>query len=441
MIAIVFIIIFVFYKNNRYSIFHIIIIYLALALIDTLFPSILWSIYGYESKPIWLDPFTNDELLTGLLYYFIFYTIMIFSIIIFSQAKYKPWLFTYRKDYKYMEKRMQIFLMLTGVLFLTSLLYEISSYGGITEWLFNKFTIRFNPNPSVNTTILDVFLKFIPWRLLFNTFVFLAFLFRYKYEKPKLYGIFLPLIAILFAITTSYRGSVLILLLGIIFIEYVRITIHKQSAYTSLFGKGIESIHRVKYYIFGGMIVSAFLIYGAIRDSYVNDVLDVSDNEKSIVYQVFSQGSGLQGISSIVKHYGNDLEFLYGKTYIDMLLLPIPRFIYTSKPDWYGIDDITRAMEWPESTQSAVTMPGEAYANFGWAGLIIAGFYGLLLGTLLKFINKTGGVFIVLYSSIIIPVVFVSNWMSFTGIMNMFFSTIWVLVCLFLVSKKLHIRI
>ena len=84
--------------------------------------------------------------------------------------------------------------------------------------------------------------------------------------------------------------------------------------------------------------------------------------------------------------------------------MPIPRAIYKSKPEWYGIDDITTGMGWPSSSQSAVTMPGEAYANFGWFGLFVAVFYGVFFGLFLKFINSRGGVYTTLYASVIIPV-------------------------------------
>ena len=74
-----------------------------------------------------------------------------------------------------------------------------------------------------------------------------------------------------------------------------------------------------------------------------------------------------------MRRYGHDLDFLMIK-HILMLLLLIPRAIYKSKPEWYGIDDITTGMGWPSSSQSAVTMPGETYANFGWFGLFVAVF-------------------------------------------------------------------
>jgi len=222
--------------------------------------------------------------------------------------------------------------------------------------------------------------------------------------------------------------------------ENIRIYIHKKENYNSYFGIGKETINKPRYYVFAFVIVSAFLTYGALRGAYIDEALNRESSGESAVYKVFIQGSGIQGISGVMRRYGEDLDFLMGKTYIDMLLLPIPRVIYTSKPDWYGIDDITTGMGWASSTQSAVTMPGEAYANFGWFGLFIAVLYGMSFGVFLRFINSKGGIYTVLYPSIMIQVIFVSNWMAFTGIMNMFFTTLFTMSMLFLINVKFRIR-
>jgi hypothetical protein len=402
-------------------------------------PSVLWTIYGHESKPEFLNSFTNSELFLGFLYYIMFYIIMFLTMMIFSKANQVRWLISYKEDNYYIKSRINIFLLVTGTFFLLGLLYEINSYGGLSEWLFNKFTLRFNPTVR-DRSILEMFLKTIPWRSLFNALVFLAFLYRYKFNQPKIYGIFLPLVGVIFSLTTSYRGSILIFLLGLFFMENIRIYIHKKEKYTSFFGVGKETLHKLKYYVFAFAIVSAFLTYGALRGAYVDEVLNQEPDKQSTVYKVLSQGSGIQGVSSIMRRYGEDLDFLMGKTYIDMLLLPIPRAIYTSKPEWYGIDDITRGMGWPESTQSAVTMSGEAYANFGWIGLFIAVLYGMFFGIFLRYINNKGGIYIVLYASVIMPMIFVSNWMGFTGIMNMFFLTVFLICMIYLINVKFRIR-
>lgn len=423
-------------KFKKYSVFHIAVIYLTLSMIDTFIPSILWAVYGDENLPPWLNSFENVELSWGMLYYSIFYIIMFSTMMIFAKASQARWLVSYRADNGYIESRIYILILITGSLFFASLVYEINSYGGFTEWLFNKFTLRFNPTVR-NRNLLEVFLITMPWRSLFNALVFLAFFYRYKFNRPQLYGVLLPLVGVIFALSTSFRGSILIFLLGLFFMENIRIYIHKKEKYKSPFGVGVETMHKLKYYLFAFTVIGSFLAYGALRGAYVDEVLDrYSPDQQSTIYKVFSQGSGIQGISAVMRRYGEDLDFLMGKTYIDMLLLPIPRVIYTSKPEWYGIDDITTGMGWPSSSQSAVTMPGEAYANFGWFGQLIAVVYGMAFGLFLRYINNKGGIYIVLYASVIIPMIFVSNWMAFTGIMNMFFLTVFLVLMLWAINVR-----
>jgi hypothetical protein len=105
-----------------------------------------------------------------------------------------------------------------------------------------------------------------------------------------------------------------------------------------------------------------------------------------------------------------------GRTIIDMLLLPIPRAIWTAKPVWYGIDDITRSMGWPESTQSAVTMPGELYANFAVWGLPLMWIYGWLFGVMRTY--RFDPVVRYIYGFILVPMMLPTFWMAFTGFVN-----------------------
>jgi hypothetical protein len=143
------------------------------------------------------------------------------------------------------------------------------------------------------------------------------------------------------------------------------------------------------------------------------------DTEVVLTLPTFiTAGHGLLGISHIVAEYGQSVPFLGGKTYFDMLLLPVPRTIYTAKPAWYGIDDITRGLGWPESTQSAVTMPGEAFANFGLFGLLMAIPMGLLFGQLEKTMRVNIIRYLLLGPTVFFQMVAVTNWMSFTGFMN-----------------------
>lgn len=434
LIFILLFIIFSISKSKSFGLFDILVLYCLFAIIDTFIPSVLWSFYGFESKPYFLKEISPDQQMTGIVFYTLYYLLMFISIKSIIPISKKKWISSFNFTPNNLEKIILRFFIITCIIFTLSLLYEINQFGGFTHWIFNKFTIRFDPSVRERTFI-EMFYRNIPWRELCNTNIYLLFLFRFKFNKPHLYGFIYPFLGVLFALTTSYRGTILLFLIGLFSIEYIRIYIHKKLDYKSNLGIGAESIIKVKYLIFGAFVIFSFIAYGTIRSNYVDQVTgQYYQNNSSPIYKVLSQGSGIQGISSIMRRYGHDLDYLYGKTYIDMLLLPIPRQIYTSKPEWYGIDDITRNMGWPKFTQSAVTMPGEAYANFGWFGLIIAIVSGMFLGFLIKYILSNKSYFIVLYSSVVIPIIVSTIWMSFTGLMNRFFPTIFILVMIYLIS-------
>ena len=416
-------------QKSKFGVFHIMIIYISLMVVDTLIPCILWSVNGYPAGPSWRSPLTEEDLVHGLMYYLLFYFILFVVLISAIKKASFSWEVSVVNNDR-ARKMLSILLMATAFMFVLSWYIEVLSYGGYADWLVKKFTLRFKGAASGSKSFVDLFLAFIPWRAMFNALVFLAFLFRYKYNRSFLFGIFFPAVAVIFALSTSYRGSILTLLIGLIFVEFVRIKIHKFYNFKSQFGRGKETIHKVKYYVFGFGFVMAFLVYGSVRDSYAAEKLGYVVNSESTVYRVLSQGSGISGVASIVKEYGGNVDYLKGKTYIDMLLLPVPRIIYPSKPAWYGIDDITRGMGWPKSTQSAVTMPGEAFANFGWFGLLMAPVLGVLFAFFINVVNKRGAVGLILYPSVGFSLIFVSNWMSFTGVMNLFFTTLFIVLTL-----------
>lgn len=133
---------------------------------------------------------------------------------------------------------------------------------------------------------------------------------------------------------------------------------------------------------------------------------------------VLTAGAGLLGVSKIVAQYGTTVDYFRGKTYLDMALLPVPRAIYRSKPKWYGIDDISKRMGWPETTQSAVTMPGEAFANFGLAGLLMAIPMGAGFGLMWRLASRSKVRLILVGPTLFFQAVTVTMWMSFTGLMN-----------------------
>ena len=121
------IIAFIAIKNKKYGIFHIVCIYFGLSIIDTFLPSILYILYGFETLPPWINPYTNAEMSRGLLLT-LFYIIM-FSVIALARDQSK-WL----NHFKFIHKRIDFSSAICSILFI-GLVYEISSYGGISEWI------------------------------------------------------------------------------------------------------------------------------------------------------------------------------------------------------------------------------------------------------------------------------------------------------------------
>ncbi|MBK8985798.1 MAG: oligosaccharide repeat unit polymerase [Chloroflexi bacterium] len=77
-------------------------------------------------------------------------------------------------------------------------------------------------------------------------------------------------------------------------------------------------------------------------------------------------------------------QLYYGRTYLNLLLLPIPRALWPEKPglaDWQK--EIQTARRPTGDMGAIVTALGEAYANFGYAGILLYSvFIGWLLNTL-----------------------------------------------------------
>lgn len=89
-------------------------------------------------------------------------------------------------------------------------------------------------------------------------------------------------------------------------------------------------------------------------------------------------------MSAIIAKIPAELPFMYGESYMRLLIAPIPRVLWPDKPvigigQYVGIDVMER------STISGVVpgVLGEAYLNFGWPGLVIILFlFGGLCRTL-----------------------------------------------------------
>ena len=100
--------------------------------------------------------------------------------------------------------------------------------------------------------------------------------------------------------------------------------------------------------------------------------------------KVFASGAGLESVFDPLDRFGQFISVdeypsggtigpRYGATFVNTLMLPIPRSSWSGKPKGFGAE-ITEVME-PDLVRTgqsyAALVQGEWYANFGWLGLAL----------------------------------------------------------------------
>ena len=358
--------------------FHPAAFFALFAIVVVFFPAVYWTVFGQVDNPEWLPLLSGEKVLSALAFYSIFFFIFILCVIGGSSGFGKPsaidqWLTPS------VEARLQKTLWILLILTFTKMGAEIISYGGIAPWFWSRVLIAAAANSDGTTVAGESLFATLPLRDAFQALVGLGFYFRQRARQTRLFTYVFPSVALFLAMATFLRGTVLTCVITLVFAEFLRGQAERRRP-TAARGRKLGPVAMAAL----AGVLSIYL-YGAVRDSFRGVVSGNVGTEVVLALPTFiTAGHGLLGVSHIVAEYGQSVPFLDGKTYFDMLLLPVPRAIYTSKPAWYGIDDITRGMGWPESTQSAVTMPGEAFANFGLFGLLMAIPMGLLFGQLQK---------------------------------------------------------
>jgi hypothetical protein len=399
---------------GRKNLFHPAVFFLLFATIDVFFPALYWAAFGQVNNPEWLKPLSSDQLLFGLNFYVVYLAVFIVCMLAVDGAG-RP-----RLADSDISRRFQLRLLYTtGALLLLTLLklaLEAVAFGGLEAWFWSRLVFAAGLEVADARGTASSPLVALPLRETFQAAVGVGFFYRKKFVKWRwAVTFFFPAVAMALAMSTFLRGTVLTCAITLIFAEAMR----RRSLVVRL--DAPRSVGRRSRLLFVTLIAVFFSIYafGAVRDSFRGVASSAGDANMELTVPTFlTAGHGLLGLSHITSEYGNTTQHILGATYIDMLLLPIPRSIYTSKPEWYGIDDITRGMGWPASTQSAVTMPGEAFANFGFFGLLVAIPFGLMFGWFHSFSRVSQTRYLLLGPVIFFQVVSVANWMSFTGVMN-----------------------
>lgn len=325
-----------------------------------------------------------------------------------------------RKPYSINILWIKYLLVLLLLSFFILLIHEINIYGGINAWINLKSLARWKGYRDGNLDVLLKIKSIIP----FNALIIFCILILLQSSIKKYQKLVYFTCGLLMVITTFYRGSLLVYLFSCIYI-YNPSYIHQ---------KFVQIKSKIGKKLLLALLVScfSFFTYGLIRNQLSTQAWQGQAKKTTFTtyaFEVLAQGSGITSFAHIVNYYGSDNKRLFkSKTIFDALCLPIPRFIYKNKPDWYGISDITREMSWPNSTQDAVTIPGELFANFGYFSILIYPLFGILFK---RFDHSTYSANIqkrAVYFSVVIYALLISHWMSVTGLMNNFLALISVVI-------------
>jgi len=309
-------------------------------------------------------------------------------------------------------------LLACAAIYVASLWVDMQANGGswsgfLTAHLLRRWTGE--PIPASNAVAWAI--QSIGPRMLnvVTILTLILFFYRSREGKPFLWGFVIPMGCWILTVTTFFRGTQLTFFVSMLMVEFLR---RRVWSTTSPSAK-VPLVSRRTVLIFA-LAVGAFVAYGSIRELMETNAWGAEEEVASSVVaenavETLAESSALQGLTTILHQFKGEM-FFGGRTYIDMLLLPVPRSIWPSKPDWYGISDITRLEGEPPSTQSAVTMPGEAYANFGWLGLPLMFGFGLIF-RLLERMRLSPRTFFV-YAFWMPTAISITFWMAFTGLMG-----------------------
>jgi len=111
-------------------------------------------------------------------------------------------------------------------------------------------------------------------------------------------------------------------------------------------------------------------LIGAARGAATDRAITLSN----VIEQPFGAGNNLfLPIAGLVTTVPAEIPYLHGDSYLQVFLLPIPRALWPTKP----ADDITVVTTRFDPGKSGLYFPafGEGYANFGYLGVALIGFF------------------------------------------------------------------
>lgn len=394
------------------------VLIMAIAIFDIFGPLIIFDILGPTSHP-YITQFASDSYIYAALMSFI-------SIILFGAgyvsvtrnlAKFKHRGIYQGKNFQFSIGRIYFVMCACFSLISLNLYFQSQKYGSLIGYFLGKALREDYGFRSADIGISRFLVEFeSTFIYIFLVMAMILFSYRESGNKRLLWGVLLPLVGWLLTLLTIQRGTQLNYFLAVFVIIYFANESKRILSGDKMINRPLKFGSWKAGFILI-VAISFFTAYGSLRNAaYDQSTESVSEDSFNTELRRSFRGEGLMGLTWINENFGKGTDYLYGKTYFDMMLLPVPRVIYPSKPAWYGVADITRSIGAPESSQDAVTMPGEAIANFGLLGLLVMPLWGAGFG--LYFRYRFMPRFKYIYAISLFQLVSVVSWMSFTGFAN-----------------------
>jgi len=149
----------------------------------------------------------------------------------------------------------------------------------------------------------------------------------------------------------------------------------------------IRRIKPIRMFYIAAIIISFFV--GAFL---FRDFSEVPSSILEVIYKAFIVvNDEMTQVLTLVDGMPEHLEFQYGRTFLHLFLMPIPRFLWPEKPAAISIviKDIFFPQYWKLGLSWPPSIIGELYANFQGIGIPVGMFlFGYLAGRLQRFTLK-----------------------------------------------------
>lgn len=374
-----------------------------IAILDLYLPAIIGALSGEYFTLPYIAPLNDSEVLTTVIVADFAYGLMLFA-----YSFYKP------KSRKYQKfgntivyiKRVKFIFLVSVFIYVLNLFFEFKSFGGWTEFYTFKLTRAY----AVTAEPQGVLARMVAI-LSETTFIIMLMMFSimltYKDKIPKKEFIKFLVLIICICIFSLSRGTIIGVFISII-------ATYEYNANLFIGGLSRDFKNKVKKFVIIG--ACAFLLFGGLRNALQNTFFqeeNTSISENIMKAANNTLGNSLIALTRTIRYVDSGKPLFEGQSYLEMSLSLIPRTILPNKPQLYGVQTLSMANGSPESTMDAITIPGEILMNFGYIGLILMIFWGMIFKFFDSFRYKARMKYFL--SAAVFTLSTTCCWMSFTG--------------------------